>query len=45
MPTTELAFGLVLVIGCNIMAEEHSLRQGYWQTRQIGSSLIEPGKA
>ncbi len=35
-PTAELAFGLVLALSRNIVAEDRSLRAGAWQTRRIG---------
>ena len=35
-PTAELAFGLVLALSRNIVAEDRSLRAGTWQTRRIG---------
>ena len=37
MPTAELAFGLILALSRNMVAEDRSLRAGAWQTRQIGS--------
>ena len=37
MPTAELAFGLILALSRNIVAEDRSLRSGAWQTRHIGS--------
>jgi phosphoglycerate dehydrogenase-like enzyme len=36
-PTAELAFGLILALSRNIVAEDRSLRAGTWQTRHIGS--------
>ncbi len=36
MPTAELAFGLILALSRNIVAEDRSLRQGDWQSRRIG---------
>ncbi len=35
-PTAELAFGLILALSRNIVAEDRSLRAGTWQTRRIG---------
>ena len=37
MPTAELAFGLILALSRNIVAEDRSLRGGAWQSRHIGS--------
>ena len=37
MPTAELAFGLILALSRNIVAEDRSLRAGTWETRHIGS--------
>ncbi len=39
MPTAELAFGLILALSRNIVAEDRSLRAGTWETRRIGSVL------
>ena len=36
LPTAELAFGLILALSRNIVAEDRSLRAGTWQTRRIG---------
>ena len=36
MPTAELAFGLILALSRNIVAEDRSLRAGTWQTRHLG---------
>ncbi len=36
-PTAELAFGLILALSRNIVAEDRSLRAGTWQTPRIGS--------
>jgi phosphoglycerate dehydrogenase-like enzyme len=36
-PTAELAFGLILALSRNIVAEDRSLRAGTWQSRHIGS--------
>lgn len=35
-PTAELAFGLILALSRNIVAEDRSLRAGTWETRRIG---------
>ena len=35
-PTGELAFGLILALSRNIVAEDRSLRAGTWETRRIG---------
>ena len=35
-PTAELAFGLILALSRNLVAEDRSLRAGTWQTRRIG---------
>ena len=39
MPTAELAFGLILALSRNIVAEDRSVRAGTWETRRIGSVL------
>ncbi len=36
-PTAELAFGLILALSRNIVAEDRSLRAGTWETRRLGS--------
>ena len=36
MPTAELAFGLVLALSRNIVAEDGRVRRGEWQSRRIG---------
>ena len=36
-PTAELAFGLILALSRNIVAEDRSLRAGAWQTKKIGN--------
>ena len=35
-PTAELAFGLILALSRNIVAEDRSLRAGTWETRRLG---------
>ncbi len=35
-PTAELAFGMLLALSRNMLAEDHSLRAGNWQTQRIG---------
>ncbi len=37
MPTAELAFGLILALSRNLVAEDRSLRAGTWETRHLGS--------
>ena len=39
MPTAELAFGLVLALSRNIVAEDRGLRQGAWQSWHIGDVI------
>ena len=39
MPTAELAFGLLLALSRNIVAEDRGLRQGAWQSRHIGDVI------
>ena len=38
-PTAELAFGLILALSRNIVAEDRSLRAGTWETRHIGGAV------
>lgn len=35
-PTAELAFGLILALSRNMLAEDRSLRAGTWETERIG---------
>ena len=35
-PTAELAFGLLLALSRNLLAEDRSLRAGRWQTQRLG---------
>ncbi len=37
MPTAELAFGLILALSRNVVAEDRSLRAGTWETRRLGA--------
>jgi phosphoglycerate dehydrogenase-like enzyme len=38
-PTAELAFGLILALSRNIVAEDRSLRAGHWSTPTLGSMI------
>ena len=38
-PTAELAFGMILALSRNILAEDRSLRAGRWETRVLGSAI------
>ena len=38
-PTAELAFGLILALSRNIVAEDRSLRAGQWQTARLGTAV------
>lgn len=38
-PTAELAFGMILALSRNILAEDRSLRAGTWMTTTLGSAI------